>query len=277
VPVLLLPLLSGCALLHRNRVPPEWGEPATQQDSVSATAMSLYRLVREIDAEGRTIKALPSWLSDAQSAQRRSLTDAWGRPFDVQVRGSLYEIRSAGPDGSHGNHDDVVAVGKLGRSLPCEVRRLQHVARFEDVAPPCDETPPDTIYALCEALKRPVTTRNGVPPLDSVAAEGEHLVRVARIMDGYARELSTLPLQLRNIPLPGQNASRELVDVWGSVVAYTAHSPAFELRSAGQDRIRGSADDVVVNGVLGTPAQCSFRVGDEVRSCALPPPPCGGS
>jgi hypothetical protein len=70
VPVLLLPLLSSCALLHRNRVPPERGEPATQQDSVSTTAMSLYRLVREIDAEGRTIKALPSWLSDAQSAQR---------------------------------------------------------------------------------------------------------------------------------------------------------------------------------------------------------------
>jgi len=239
--------------------------------------MSLYRLVREIDAEGRTIKALPAWLSDAQSAQRRSFTDAWGRPLDVQVRGALYELRSAGRDGSHGNDDDVVAIGKLGRSLPCEVRRLQDVARFEDVAPPCDETPPDTIYPLCEALKRAGITRDAGPPADSVAAEGEHLVRVARVMDGYARELSTLPLQLRNLPLPGQNASRELVDVWGSVVAYTPRSTAFELRSAGPDRTSGSHDDVVVNGVLGTPARCSFRVGDEVRSCAVPPPPCGGS
>jgi hypothetical protein len=144
--------------------------------------MLLYRLVREIDAEGRTIEALPPWLGDAASTQRRSLTDAWERPLDVHVRGALFEIRSAGADGVHGTGDDISAVGKLGRVLPCEVRRLEHVTRFEDVAPP--ETPPDTIYPLCEALKHSGIARGRVPPPDSVTAQGEHLVRVAWIVDG---------------------------------------------------------------------------------------------
>lgn len=272
--VLLLPLASNCALLAGNRVPPERPDRASRQDSVTTTAMLLYRLVREIDAEGRTIKALPSWLGDAGSTQRPSLTDAWERPLDVQVRGALFEIRSAGADGSHGTNDDISAVGKLGRVLPCEARRLQHVTRFEDVAPPCDETPPDTIYPLCEALKYSGIARGKVPPPDSVAAQGEHLVRVAWIVDGYGRELSTPTLELRNVPLPGQNASRELVDLWGSVVRYTRRGSAFELRSAGRDRALGSHDDIVVSATLATPAQCSFRVGNEVRSCTLRPPPC---
>ena len=272
--VLLLPIVSSCALLPGNRVPSERSDRPTQEDSVSTTAMSLYRIVREIDAEGREIKALPSWLSDAQSAQRRSLTDAWGRPLDLHVRGALFEIRSAGSDGSLDTGDDISAIGKLGRVLPCEVRTLQHVARFEDIAPPCDETPPDAIYPLCEALKRSVSARGIVPPSDSVAAEGERLVRAAWIMDGYGRELSTPPLELRNVPLPGQNASRELVDLWGSVVRYTRRGSAFELRSAGRDRAFDSHDDIVVNRVLGTAVHCSFRVGDEARFCTLPPPQC---
>lgn len=275
--VLLLPLASSCALLSGREVPAERADPPTQQDSVSVTAMSLYRLVRDIDAEGRTINALPSWLSNAQSTRRQSLMDAWGRLFDIQVRGVLYEIRSAGPDGLRGTDDDISAIGKLGRILPCEVRRLGHVARFEEVAPSCDETTSITIYPLCDALKYSGAEHMSVPPPDSVVAEGQHLIRVAWIIDGYGRELSTLPLELRNIPLPGQNAHRELIDLWNNVVGYTRSSSDFELRSPGRDRSLGSQDDIVVTGVLGTPVQCSFRVGGEVRSCTLSPPLCSTS
>jgi hypothetical protein len=272
--VFLLPIAGSCALLRGNRAPPEWGDPTTRVDSVSTTAMSLYTLVREIDAEGRTIQALPSWLGDPRSPRRGSLADIWGRPLDIQVGGALYEIRSAGPDGSPRTDDDVSVVGKLGRAHPCELRRLQHVIRFDDVAPPCDETPPDAIYPLCEALKQSGFAPARVPPADSVAAEGEHLVRVAWIVDGYGREFSTLPVRLRDVVLPGQNAGRELVDQWDDVVRYTPRGSAFELRSAGRDRAFDSRDDIVVGGVLGTPVPCSFRVGDEARACALSPPPC---
>ncbi|HEU4559412.1 MAG TPA: hypothetical protein VFS20_16255 [Longimicrobium sp.] len=272
---LFLPLAIGCALPAANRVPPEALDHPTRQDSVTTTTMLLYRLIREIDAEGRPLKALPSWLGDTGSTQRRALTDAWERPLDVQVRGALYELRSAGPDGSHRTQDDISAVGKLGRGVPCEVRRLQYVIRYDDLAPPCDETPPDTIYQLCDALKHAGVGRERVPPSDSVAAQGEHLVRAAWIVDGYGRELGTLPLALRHDPLPGQNAGRELIDLWGSVASYTRRGSAFELRSPGRDRATGSPDDIVVGGVLGTPVQCAFRVGGEVRSCALRPPPCG--
>lgn len=272
--VFLLPLASSCTLLPGNRVPSERSERPTQLDSVSQTAMSLFRIVREIDAEGREIEALPSWLSDAGTTQRRSLTDTWGRPLHIQVRGPIFEIHSAGPDGSHGTPDDISAIGKLGRVLPCEIRSFQHVARFEDVAPLCDETPPDTIYPLCEALMRSGVAQGSGPQLDSVAEEGEHLVRAAWIVEGAGRELSIPPLALRNVPLPRQNTRRELVDSWGSVVRYTRQGSTFELRSAGPDRAFDSEDDIIVRRVLGTAVQCSFRVGDEPRSCSVPPPLC---
>lgn len=268
--------VSACGIGGRNRIPEDLDALRTSQDSVRQTGMRLHALVGAVDRVARGVGALPGTLGDIEREPVGASADSWGKEFRYSATGNAFEIRSAGRDGAFGSADDIVATGRLGRSIPCEIRDERQTTRWDNVAPRCDAVRIERIYPLCPVLERADRVEREVPATqaDSVRAMGRRLVRVARAVDGFGRHLGTVPPSLRGPVIWDRNRGGELPDLWGTLVRYSTEGTLFELRSAGPDRAFDSADDIVVEAVLGSSIVCRFRTGGGEESCSEAPPPC---
>lgn len=273
----------GCALIGMTAlacVPHERGDGlhplATRQDSVRVTIARVHGLVRTMDRVGRETGALPQTLIDPTAEPGFSGRDPWGRELQYSATGRAFEIRSAGSDGTRGTTDDIVAIGRLGRAIPCELRHDGLTTRWDRVAPPCERMSTETIYRLCPALSQSDRVNRTIPAThrDSILAVGQRLVRVARAIDGYGREIGTTPETLSGPGIWGRTQDGRLLDLWGTAVRYRISSEEFELTSAGPDRNLDTADDIIVRAAIGSGVACEFRTEWGEQRCAEPTPAC---
>lgn len=272
VVLVLLSTAAACALIERTDVPPGPGS----HDPVFRASSMLYSLVQEVDRLGRNAGSLPGTLAEVSDAPGIALVDPWGTTYRYSVTENEFEIRSAGRDSSFESDDDVVAIGRLGRSLPCEVRSETLVTRSDNVAPRCEAVGTQLVLKLCPPLGRSDRVDGVVPATrrDSVLAMGLRLVRVARAVDGFGREIGTLPRTLSGPVVLNRNSQGTPPDLWGQPVRYTPAGMRFELRSPGPDRNHDSEDDIVVAGELGSVIPCQFQTGSGTLTCSEPPPDC---
>lgn len=268
--------LPACTFGGRSSPPSDLRAWGTQQDSLSMAHARLSALVRTVDRVGRKTATLPATLDAIRSEPGVVLVDPWGRSFVYSVSERDFAIRSAGRDGIVETEDDVEATGHLGRAMPCELRDERQTTRFERVAPPCDAASVEVLYPLCPVLEQADRIEREIPQTqkDSVMVVGRRLVRVARAIDGYGREIGVLPQTLRGPVIWGRTESGELPDLWGRNVRYQPDKDQFELRSPGPDRRYDTEDDVVVSARLGTSIPCRFRAHGGVEQCAELPPAC---
>ena len=244
----------------------------THRDSVLATGRRLIGLVAHVDAYARESGALPADLSPVVTripgAGERTV-DLWGRAVRYIARSQRFELRSAGGDGAFDNADDIVVLGRLGRQIPCEVREEERTFGYDEMAPPCTDSP-IPVLALCPALEHADAAEEVLSaPADPVLATGRRLVGLARRADWHARRMGGAPPTLRAFV-----GFREPVDAWERRVRYTPQEWEFELRSAGGDGVFATGDDVVVTAPLGRAVPCEFQAGGETATCDAPPPPC---
>jgi hypothetical protein len=78
----------------------------------------------------------------------------------------------------------------------------------------------ERIYPLRPALSGSDRVDRSIPATqrDSILAVGQRLVRVARAMDGYGREIGTTPQSLRGPVIWGRTQEGQLLDLWGTDV-----------------------------------------------------------
>lgn len=273
----------GCVLIGITTVacfPRERGDDllplVMRQDSVRVTIARVHGLVRTIDRVGREAGALPQTLIDPTVEPGFSGRDPWGREFQYSATGRAFEIRSAGSDGTMGTTDDIVAIGRLGRAIPCEIRHDGLTTTWDRVAPSCERMKTERIYTLCPALSGSDRVDRSIPHTrrDSILAVGQRLVRVARAIDGYGREIGTTPETLSGPGIWGRTQDGRLLDLWGSGVRYRISSEEFELASAGPDRNLDTADDIIVSAAIGSGVVCEFRAEWGEQRCAEPTPEC---
>lgn len=236
----------------------------------------LHTLVRAADRVGRRAGSLPATLGQVSREPGVVLADSWGRAFRYSIEERGFETRSAGRDGTFDSADDIVAIGRLGRAIPCEIRDETRTVRWDNVAPRCDDVSTVTIYPLCPPLTRADRVERGIPATqrDSILAMGRRLVRVARAIDGFGRELGTLPQTLGGPVIWDRDSRGELPDLWGSAVRYRPVHNRFELQSAGPDRTLDSADDIMVVATLGSTIPCLYRTQGRDEQCDESPPEC---
>jgi hypothetical protein len=263
-------LLLGCGGPFASRARCDLLCLVTRSDSISHTNRQLWGMVRDIDAVSRPSGTL---VRDLAATGRRELRDVWGRPIEYAPAGDRFEVRSVGSDGVAGSADDIFLTGLLGRSEPCEYRsEIQHFR----VEPNCTEHRPVAVYPLCPALGRSDRVERESPGTawDSVLWTGRRLVRVARAVDGYGREIGRVPPGLSGAGVWNRDRDGQISDVWGSRVRYTAAEGRFELRSAGPDRAYDTRDDVVVTARLGSEIACEFATEAGPQRCGEEPPAC---
>lgn len=109
---------------------------------------------------------------------------------------------------------------------------------------------------------------------DSILAVGQRLVRVARAIDGYGREIGTTPETFRGPVIWGRTQDGRLLDLWGTGVRYRTAGERFELTSAGPDQSLDTADDIIVRAEIGSGVPCEFRTQWGDQRCAEPTPEC---
>lgn len=257
------PSISGGGHPHLDR---------THRDSVLATGRRLIGLVALIDTYARESGTLPSDLSPVAAripnAAERTF-DLWGRAVRYIARSQRFELRSAGGDGAFDTADDIVVLGRLGRQIPCEVRDEERTFGYDEMAPPCTDSP-IPVLALCPALEHADAAEEALSaPVDPILATGRRLVGLARRADWQARRMGGAPPTFRAFV-----GFREPVDAWERGVRYTPQGLTFELRSAGGDGTFATGDDIVVTAPLGRTIGCEFQAGGETRRCDAPPPPC---
>lgn len=232
-------------------------------DSVLATALRLVGHVSLIDSVGRVRGTLPQRLEEA--VPPGWLRDVFGNPLEYSTAGPEFTVRSAGRDGMQATADDILVTGRLGRSVPCELRMQDVIDRYEETAPLCSEGP---VVVLPEC---PGAEFHPVPGIgrgaDPVGATGERLAYIARRVDGRGRAIGALP-SVERLP------SLEREDAWGRPIRYRVAGHRFELRSAGPDGRPDTGDDIVVDGELGGIIACEFTNGSERVRCVDPLPQC---
>jgi hypothetical protein len=265
--VLACGLLTGCTL---DPPPPIRHGIATQRDSIIETGIAIYRLVRLVDQHGRASGELPATLAPVVAADRYATeTDLWGERLYYDRDGLRFRIRSAGPDRIPYTADDIVATGRLGRNLPCELVNQYRRLTYEGVAPRCEETPP-LVLPRCRVAEELDLT----PPLpegDLVEATGNWLIRIARRVDAVGRSMGGMPPSLLSVWNPD-----DLMDFWGEPLNYESSEDRFEIRSSGPDRLQGTADDIAVAARLGQPILCEFSYREAKTVCIDPIPQCRG-
>lgn len=260
----LAPVLAAC-LPHR------W-PPLPDQDGMSAplygdtildVTNSLVGNLRMIDSVGRARGALPARLEEAVPA--RWLHDIFGNALEYSTDGPGFSVRSAGRDRTSGTRDDIYVVGRVGRSVPCELYREGVVGLFEEEAPSCRDVPVTVLPKCRDADYRgvPEYDRRRRRPEERVLATGERLVRIAQQIEGRGRSIGALP-PLSSMP------GLKLQDAWGRLIDYRPVGHSFELRSAGADGIPRNSDDVVVNSEFGTTILCVFTHAGESRTSGVP-------
>jgi hypothetical protein len=275
-----LALSSVAAMFLLSACPPGasrpmvWEGPVTRQDSVGLAQRILWGHVIRLDSLGRTSGSLPPALPPVLGGPEASGTDPWGRRVRYTPQGLGFELRSAGPDGVLENEDDVVAVGRVGRNLPCETRDQYGTRRYEHIVTACSTAPP-VVLPLCPGLLRlEPAEQPGATARDSLLMTGRRLVRFARIVDGVGRERGGLPPALTAVPGQPRLPEWGLPDAWARSVRYTPQGQRFELRSAGPDARFHTSDDITLAGELGQTIPCQFQMGTETIRCDAPAPPC---
>jgi hypothetical protein len=124
-------MLGSCRAPAPPPPPPHSFEahvPVTRADSVAATGVRVYDLIRLVDRLGRPDGAPPATLAPVlEHYEYAHGTDLWGRGIRYRSEGRWYEVRSAGPDGTFHSADDVVGWGRIGLIDPCELRNEYRV------------------------------------------------------------------------------------------------------------------------------------------------------
>lgn len=241
-----------------------------QPSSIPAAVAQLGELVHLIDHYARPRGRLPSSLGPViEGFSASSDRDPWGRPLRYRADEARFELRSAGADGRLDTGDDIVALGRLGRNLPCEIRDPTQVVDYADSVPPCAETDPP-VLPRCEPLKWiPEPSFPARSPQDSVLLAGRRLVAYVRNVNGHGRDVGGLPTHLRQVI-----SNRDLVDPWGGPIRYSTEGIRFELLSAGSDREFATHDDIIVRATLGERIPCEFRAAEKTLQCSDPYPVC---
>jgi hypothetical protein len=270
-------LLMGCQLFHAHYPPILPHAVATKQDSVKEAWGLVYAYTRAVDHYARPGGVLPSTLDPvAERGEAGPAVDVWGRHLRYRPDGLRFELRSGGSDGLFDTNDDIVALGRLGRDEPCEIRTEFGVSTGVGFEPPCGADSTILVLPRCPQLTGRTHHDDEVPPTgwDSVQVMGLRLVRVARGVDGVGRDLGGLPLSLRPVPSFSSLNMDEIGDIWRRPVRYHHHDRDFEVRSAGADGEFDTNDDIVVNGRLGQTLPCAFRTERGTDTCNEPPPYC---
>lgn len=272
--LVLASISSACGGIGRNA--DSRGAPISPEDSVRDASSRLYTLVSAVDRVGREAGGLPSTLSEVGQEPGVALIDPWAKAHRYSLHGNVFEIRSAGRDGTFDSVDDIIAIGRLGRAIPCEIQQSGITMYWDDAVPRCGAEGPESVYRLCPALSRADRVEREVPETtrDSMMAMGRRLVRVARAIDGFGREIGVLPTSLRGPVIWARTDRGELLDLWGTPVRYSRSGTTYELRSLGPDRQHQSNDDIVTRGQLGTTIPCEFHALFEIHRCSEPPPNC---
>jgi hypothetical protein len=272
-----LVLLTGCLPAY---APPSTVLPhavATRQDSVGEAWRLVYGYVRAVDNHARTDRKLPATLDPVIAAGEAGPdTDVWGRHLRYRPDGLRFEVRSGGSDGMFDTEDDIVALGQLGRSEPCEIRTEFRVTRGVGFEPPCDADSAILVLPRCPQLTGRTHLDDEVPPTlaDSIRVMGLRLVRIARGIDAIGRDLGGLPLSLRPIPSFSRLNMEDIGDIWRRPLRYSRNGREFAVHSAGPDGAFATSDDIVASGQLGQTLPCVFRTGEGMVTCDEPPPPC---
>ncbi|HEX2209346.1 MAG TPA: hypothetical protein VHG93_16835 [Longimicrobium sp.] len=238
-------------------------------DTLVDVTSTLVDNLRLIDSAGRARGTLPERLEEVVPAHW--MRDFFGNTLQYSTAGLTFTLRSLGRDGLPETDDDIFVVGRLGRSVPCELHRGPNdVALFQTQAPLCRDVPITVLPKCLDAEYGPVPEFDPGRrrrPQERVLATGERLVRLARRIDGRGRSVGALPP-------PSAMLGLKFEDAWGQRVGYRIDGHAFELRSAGPDGVPGNQDDIVVSARLGDVIPCVFTAGGEVRHCSVPPPEC---
>ena len=280
VPFALAPWLGACpAPASRAPAPPQVVQEqiSSPRDSVLETAARLRSLVELVDAHGRPARSLPPSLAPVLRDRPGLAGDIWGRTFRYVSRGLHFELRSAGPDARFETADDVVMLGQLGRTIPCEVRMMDRVVRHEDRAPPCVADAEVLVPPLCPLLVSSLPVGEAIPATarDSVLLTGRRLVRFARGVDEAGRAMGGLPPSTRSVlGYPRAGGGWEFADAWERAVRYAPRERKFEMRSSGPDGAFGTPDDIVVSAEMGRAIPCAFQTEDGTVTCEDAPPPC---
>jgi hypothetical protein len=129
--------------------------------------------------------------------------------------------------------------------------------------------------AACAGSNYPTVSHAPTTATDSVRVTWVILYSLARDVGTVSGETGELPISLDPIIRRRPHTvvwERYLtgVDVWGQTIRYTPSEQAFELRSAGPDRILETEDDIVATGRLARDRPCSVR--DEHRTRVVDPP-----
>lgn len=236
-------------------------------DTMVDIAARLVTSVSLIDSAGRARGALPERLDGILPA--RWLRDIFGNPIQYSPDGWNFTLRSPGGDRIADTGDDVFVTGRLGRSVPCELRQPGYVSFFHEQAPLCRDVP-ILVLPICrdaEYLPVPEFSARYSRVEERVRETGERLVLLARRLDGKARALGALP------PASG-TARPDFRDAWGRPVEYRVAEQSFLLVSPGADGILDTTDDISVEAALGASIPCMFAHGDQQISCDIPPPTC---
>lgn len=269
-------LLIGCLPEFNARPSALPHAVVTRQDSVGEAWRLVYAYVRAVDGYARPHGELPATLDPViATGEAGPDADVWGRHLRYRPGGLRFEVRSAGSDGLFDTDDDIVALGQLGRTVPCQVRTEFRVTTGVGFEPPCAESP-ILVFPRCPQLTGRTHPDDEMPlaSWDSVVVMGLRLVRIARGLDGIGRELGGLPLSLRPIPSASALNMEDIGDIWRRPVRYQHQEREFEVRSAGPDGVFDTGDDIAVAGQLGRTLPCAFRTGRGVVACDEPPPPC---
>jgi hypothetical protein len=129
--------------------------------------------------------------------------------------------------------------------------------------------------AACAGPTYPTISHAPGTSIDSVRVTGVILYSLARDVGTVSGETRELPLSLDPVILQRPytvvwERYPTGIDVWGETIRYTPSGQAFELRSAGPDRIHETRDDIVATGRLGRDRPCS--ISNEHRTRAIDPP-----
>jgi len=137
-----LVLSTACASTLSRPGPMVPERDVTRRDSVLTAGRGLVRLVFYIDQYGQKNGSLPPDLAPVLTSYERAneqIRDPWGRHVRFMPRGRSFELQSAGVDRRFDTADDIIVLGQLGRSIPCELRDEDRVLTYEDVAPRCSD------------------------------------------------------------------------------------------------------------------------------------------
>jgi hypothetical protein len=116
----LLALGLGLTFPESRAVMVEYARPLLNPAYHWMTVQEMNQIVDDLQFHQETRGDLPSgrgqfdeWMN-RRYPQAASRHDAWGTRYRLEVRGDVFRVISAGPDGEFGTDDDIVREGARG-------------------------------------------------------------------------------------------------------------------------------------------------------------------